>query len=203
MSETMTLTQRKRLAIIEAAREEFLSQGFRETSMDRIAERAGASKRTVYNHFDSKEDLFRAITDELLAQFRQAICCDYDPEKPIAEQLRQIANREVELLTSETYIAIFRLFLVEASASPELSQQLFSAQSMEQDPIADWIKAATDDGRLATAQPEVASQQLSSLIKGAFFWPVIAGYAKAPTGRRRQALIDGAMQLFLDHYQVK
>ena len=46
----------KRAAVIEAATEEFLSRGFSGTSMDRIAEVANVSKRTVYDHFPSKDN---------------------------------------------------------------------------------------------------------------------------------------------------
>ena len=52
-----TRTERKRCAILEAAAEEFQANGFEGTSMDRVAERAGVSKRTIYNHFENKEAL--------------------------------------------------------------------------------------------------------------------------------------------------
>lgn len=55
------LTDRKRDAIVQAAIEEFRQHGFNGTSMDRVAAAAEVSKRTVYNHFPSKEDLFEAI----------------------------------------------------------------------------------------------------------------------------------------------
>lgn len=46
---------------MQAAIEEFRQHGFNGTSMDRVAAAAEVSKRTVYNHFPSKEDLFEAI----------------------------------------------------------------------------------------------------------------------------------------------
>ena len=52
---TARLTDRKREAIIQAAIAEFRDNGFKVTSMDRIAARAEVSKRTVYNHFPSKD----------------------------------------------------------------------------------------------------------------------------------------------------
>ena len=45
---TPRLTDRKREAIIQAAIAEFRDNGFKVTSMDRIAARAEVSKRTVY-----------------------------------------------------------------------------------------------------------------------------------------------------------
>jgi len=44
--------------LIEAARQEFCRDGFRGTSVDRIAAAAGVAKQTLYNHFPSKEALF-------------------------------------------------------------------------------------------------------------------------------------------------
>ncbi len=54
----------KEAAIIEAARETFLARGFDAASMDAIALNAGVSKRTVYNRFRSKEELFAAAITE-------------------------------------------------------------------------------------------------------------------------------------------
>ena len=55
----------KRDSILEAAIRAFRDVGYECTSMDRIAELAGASKRTVYNHFPSKEALFQAVVARL------------------------------------------------------------------------------------------------------------------------------------------
>ena len=87
----LTLTQRKRQDILAAARAEFLDNGFRDTSMDRVAERAQVSKRTVYNHFPSKEALFSAIAGQFVAEMQQAVYLEYDPQRPLDEQLREIA----------------------------------------------------------------------------------------------------------------
>src|SRR5690606_882915 len=61
MTAPQRLTDRKREAIIQAAIAEFRAHGFDITSMDKIAATAGVSKRTVYNHFPSKEELFAEI----------------------------------------------------------------------------------------------------------------------------------------------
>jgi AcrR family transcriptional regulator len=49
-----------RTRIIEAADDLFYSEGIRVVSMDAIAERAGVTKRTLYYHFRSKDDLIAA-----------------------------------------------------------------------------------------------------------------------------------------------
>ena len=50
----------KRAAILEAAKQLFLEQGYQGVSMDQIAATAGVSKLTVYSHFGDKETLFAA-----------------------------------------------------------------------------------------------------------------------------------------------
>ncbi|WP_157411117.1 TetR/AcrR family transcriptional regulator [Actinoplanes rectilineatus] len=52
---------RKRAAILDAARERFLADGYDRTSVDAVAAAAGVSKRTVYDHFTDKDGLCRAV----------------------------------------------------------------------------------------------------------------------------------------------
>lgn len=48
----------RRDRVIAAATEMFASQGFHDVKLDRVAERAGVAKGTIYLYFKSKEDLF-------------------------------------------------------------------------------------------------------------------------------------------------
>src|SRR5689334_16462773 len=50
-----------RLAIEDAAMELFLDQGYAATSMRQIAERAGLALGGIYNHFESKDEIFEGI----------------------------------------------------------------------------------------------------------------------------------------------
>ncbi|MGA5131795.1 TetR/AcrR family transcriptional regulator [Streptomyces olivoreticuli] len=54
----------KRQAITRAARAVFARDGFSRASVDAIAAEAGVSKRTIYNHFTDKEELFRSVLIE-------------------------------------------------------------------------------------------------------------------------------------------
>jgi AcrR family transcriptional regulator len=56
--------EQTRQAILEAAEKLFLSQGFNGTSMRQIARRAGIALGGIYNHFEGKEGLFRALLKE-------------------------------------------------------------------------------------------------------------------------------------------
>jgi TetR/AcrR family transcriptional repressor of mexJK operon len=56
-----SLMKRKRSAIVHAARKSFLDGGYAKTSMDSIAEAAGVGIKTLYRHFENKDDLFSAV----------------------------------------------------------------------------------------------------------------------------------------------
>jgi AcrR family transcriptional regulator len=58
---TLTKGERTRQAIEAAAYDLFMEQGFHATSMRQIADRAGLALGGLYNHFGSKEEMFRAI----------------------------------------------------------------------------------------------------------------------------------------------
>ncbi len=56
-------TQNTRRRILEAAYELFYRRGFNRVAVDAVAERAGITKRTLYNHFESKDQLLAAVLD--------------------------------------------------------------------------------------------------------------------------------------------
>ena len=60
----LTKKQRTRQAIEQAAYDLFMEQGFTATSMRQIAEGAGLALGGIYNHYKSKEEIFRAIIQD-------------------------------------------------------------------------------------------------------------------------------------------
>jgi AcrR family transcriptional regulator len=74
----------RRRAILEAARLAFADGGYHETSLDAVAERAGVSKALLYEHFDSKRELFHAMLEmhvaELIERISAAVTAATEPE---------------------------------------------------------------------------------------------------------------------------
>lgn len=75
----------RREAILDAALEEFSVNGFHETSLEGVADRAGISKALIYEHFSSKRDLHSALLGRyvhgLLERVIGAIATAAPPEK--------------------------------------------------------------------------------------------------------------------------
>lgn len=193
----------KRAAVVEAATEEFLSKGFSGTSMDRIAEAANVSKRTVYDHFPSKDDLFQAIVDEILKRIEDMPPHEYSGEKELGEQLLQIGQTFAATITDKDFMKLSRVVVSRFIQSPEWAHNTLKAHArLRQDMIA-FFKAGKKDGRLNIGNPEKAAAQFCGLIKEIAYWPELMAGQKPVTSRERNAAVKDAVAIFLDHYEVR
>jgi AcrR family transcriptional regulator len=62
-------SQARRNELLDAALREFSSRGYYLTQMEHVAATAGVSKALVYQHFPSKEELFAAVTEQVVEGF--------------------------------------------------------------------------------------------------------------------------------------
>ena len=76
-----------REAILAAGLHCFGRDGFRRTALDRVAQEAGISRAAVYLHFANKEELFRALVDDLHARALTEATLAARAEGPLAERL--------------------------------------------------------------------------------------------------------------------
>lgn len=196
------LTDRKREAIVRAAVEEFRSAGYEATSMDRIAAVAGVSKRTVYNHFPSKEELFALILEKLWHSSVASVELPYRADQPLEVQLLQLLRQKLDLLGDANFIDLARVAMAEIIHSPERAQAIVCRMGEKESGVSAWIRAAIADGRLREVDPEFAGHQLQGLVKSFAFWPqVTMGQAPlAPAERTRVA--ESAVAMFLGFYAV-
>ncbi len=162
----------KRKQIIDAAIAEFQKRGFEGANMDRIAACAEVSKRTVYNHFESKEALFRSIADRARDQVLAAIQVSYEPDKPLRSQLLELGRAEGRLLRSEDFMDMMRMGTSELLRDPDLARRL-NLPSVHEGIFGSFFRAATESGALSTDDPDRVAKQFLGMIKTQAFWPAI------------------------------
>ena len=129
-----SLMARKRFAIVRAARQAFLKGGYAETSMDRIAKAAGVGIKTVYRHFEDKDDLFSAVMqaafnpdafDPVSGRWREP---EDEPERPwfAKPPKNALVDAGVEYLhhvLSDEQLALYRVVIRDAHGFPELGRR--------------------------------------------------------------------------------
>ncbi|MCC8617745.1 TetR/AcrR family transcriptional regulator [Xanthomonas vesicatoria] len=194
------LTDRKRHAILEAASAQFRQHGFEATSMDRVAATAGVSKRTVYNHFPSKDALFGEILRGLWQRSADAVSLAYRPDQSLRTQLTQLLQQKLRLLDDAAFIELSRVAIAEGIHSPERARALLAQLGSKEEGTTTWLRAALADGRLAEVDPEFASQQLQALVKGFAFWPQLAMGQPPLSPAQQTQVAESAVEMFLGLY---
>jgi TetR/AcrR family transcriptional regulator of autoinduction and epiphytic fitness len=195
-----SVSEQKRLAILEAAKEIFVEQGFLATSMDAVAMKANVSKRTLYNHFPSKEELFSSIILQLLSYTQEIMQQAFDPNRPVRDQLIEIAELKTQLFTNEDTLPITRLILSETIRDPEKMLNVLSKIEESEACFFEFLEQATHKGALKITNPQRAATQFFSLIKGELFWPMIIKGQELPDDETCQQVIEQAVDIFLSYY---
>ncbi|WP_407296231.1 TetR/AcrR family transcriptional regulator [Stutzerimonas zhaodongensis] len=191
----------KRQAILDAARNLFLSNGYEGSSMDAIAAEAGVSKLTLYSHFKDKEALFAAAV--------KAICETQLPRKlfvvsedaSIRQVLLGIARAFQELVNSPESIGLHRVMVAMATQNPALSRMFFDAgpQALLAD-LEQMFAQADDQGLLTVPEPMRAAEHFCALIKGIAHFRLLIGYVdKIDTDAARQH-VDNCVELIMRAY---
>jgi len=194
------LTDRKRLAVISAAIEEFLAAGFDATSMDRIAARASVSKRTVYNHFPSKEALFAEILRQLWDASHGGEAPAYRAGRPLRTQLLDLLSRKLKLMNDDAFLSLARVAIAAGIHSPERARDMVARLGEREEDLTVWVRAATADGRLRTSDPMLAAQQLQGLVKAFAFWPQVTMGQPPLSEEEQKKVADSAADMFLACY---
>jgi AcrR family transcriptional regulator len=170
---------RNRARVLETAYETFAAEGL-SVPIDEIARRAGVGAGTVYRHFPTKEDLFRAVVESRLRRIiaeGRALLDDPGPGEALFAFLRSMVLEwgatdqglvdalaglgiDVESIAPAAEDAFLRL----------LGEQLAAAQSAE------------------TVQPNIDVPEIKALMVGC---QAMQGYDEARAERVTGVVIDG------------
>ncbi|MGH8331622.1 hypothetical protein PS943_03250 [Pseudomonas fluorescens] len=202
MTAPQRLTDRKREAIIQAAIAEFRANGFDITSMDKIAATAGVSKRTVYNHFPSKEELFAEILNQLWARVTAEQETPYHPDLPLRDQMRRMLMAKLQMLGDDNFLDLARVAIAATIHSPERAQNMVARMGEREEGLTVWIRAAQADGRLKPVAPEFAAQQIQGMLKSFAFWPQISMGLPGLSAEMQTTVVESALDMFLACYQL-
>jgi len=165
-------------AIVEAARKTFLTRGFDSASMDQIALTAGVSKRTVYNRFRSKEELFGAAIAESCKDLLPVNVDDIEASLPPAALIRALGRQFLQGVLRPETLSLRRIATFEAGRNPAIGKTYLEHS-------AEWMvkRCAPILARLAARgafkidDPEKAIWQLGALLTEPLYTRVLLGEA--------------------------
>jgi AcrR family transcriptional regulator len=149
--------EKRRDQISAVAEAVFLERGYAETTMQLIAERAGASKETLYRHFGCKEALFSEVVRRRSTRLMGGEQCALSG--PPETVLLDFALNLLKLLGAPDSLCLYRVVVAEAPREPELGR-IFYAQGPGRviGRLADYLKHATERGALRTPDSNLAAR---------------------------------------------
>lgn len=193
-------TARIHAAILAAAEEVFLRDGYVGASMDRVAQLAGASKQTVYKHFGSKQQLFVDLVTSMTDATGDPIGHEsVDGSAPVAETLTGHAVEMLDAVLTPRILRLRRLVIGEANRFPDLGRALF-----EHGPqraivgIERRLRAWVESGALPEHDSAMAAQHYNWLVMGGpLNAAMLLGDEAIPTPASRRAHAEAAVAALL------
>lgn len=193
------------IELLAIAREQFVSHGFRGTTMDAIAAGAHISKQTLYAAYPSKDQLYAAVVRDWVDQ-------GYDALRPhalalldstsIRDGLHRLAHALQAGILSPPVLQMRTLVAAEADAFPDVASD-YVTRSWDRNLalLAQTLHALTERNLLAIDHSEIAAEQFVWLVVGAPLNRLsLRGTSHGYPARRLQQIATEAVTTFLSRY---
>lgn len=162
--------------IVRAATGVFLEHGFSATSMDKIVEKAGVSKRTLYNYYQSKEEIFIAVMEMQLGSIYKKFEPGENKSGDLAEQLGRVGIEWLRIINSPVTLSLFRNTVAESQRFPKLAHQFFEEGFGKViEGIAAILEREMDNSGIIVSDTKQAGEYFLDLLTGTAYDRVVFG----------------------------
>jgi TetR/AcrR family transcriptional repressor of mexJK operon len=193
----------RRAAILQVAHELFSEVGYAATSMSSIAARLGGSKATLYKYFRSKEELFAASLEDLIATHAGDLLLPATNGDDLEKTLSLICRKVTAAMLSPPLLALLRLVVAESPRFPELGRAYYDkVVAPGQQRIAAYLQSCVEKHLIRPVDPLVAACQLLALCRTNSHFRALANVAPAPTAAELTAEADAAAATFLAAFKL-
>jgi len=140
--------EQRQASILRAAARAFGRSGFAGTSMEDVAAEAGISRLIVYRHFGSKEDLYRAVLEQVRSRIRERMNPALEEPTPGEYPFRPLIE------VAREYPDAFRLLFMHAAREPQFAEYAQASRTggvrLAEDIIGDIVGDSIADSTLRT-----------------------------------------------------
>lgn len=198
-SGTRRSSAERREEILEVALSVLAERGYRGASMREIAERAQASKETLYAWFGNKRGLFEELVSRQAERMDAVIApnLERDGDDP-SEVLRGFALELQRLLLGERAVVINRAAISEATSDPTFAQILAAQGRGSVVPkLARYLEVQRERGRLDFEEAGTAIDALIGLAISDQQVRLLLGVLPLPGPKQIEARAERAVEQFL------
>lgn len=201
----MTDRQRARIEdMLSVARAIFFESGYAGTSMSAVAAAIGGSKTTLWRYFSSKEALFSAVVDDLVARYGALIEDVPLPKGSIRETLTNFGLAVVAVVLNPDVVAAQRLVVGEAGRFPEIGSIFFQkGPGRAEYRLSVFFTREMAAGRIVQLDPTRAAQHFLQMCQANSVNKQMLGLAAHATKSELEADVRDAVDAFLRAYSAE
>jgi TetR/AcrR family transcriptional regulator len=138
--------------ILDEATRLFAERGYEGASMNDVAERVGMRKASLFYHFATKDALYEAVVDRVIASLQEPLEAIYASSGTFPERLDALTRTLVEALGARPYAA--RLLLRETMDwGPVMRGKLAERILLVLEAGAAWVRAGQMEGTFGAGDP--------------------------------------------------
>lgn len=187
----------RREAILEAAHDLFLEKGYEATTLNDVVKRSGGSLATLYELFENKPGLLRAMVDRKCGVMVKRIDDAVSAHKAPREALREIAEFMFDKIVCPDSTALFKAAL----AQPDLGPQLYQAgPATSQAKVAEFLALKAREGVFELDDPLVAAGMFHQMMYGQYHQKLIFGLPVELSADEKAAHIERVLTGFFKIY---
>lgn len=188
-----------REAIVDAAERLFLQRGFGAVSMDDLAEAAGLARRTLYNQFASKEEIFREMLIRVSGQLEHALPPGIETRGDVEDVLRLIARAILDLHEKPEYLGFLRMVAADSRQFPWIAEAFASVMEPQTERLERYLAYLTTMGILNCRNPTLAAHQFMGMLNEVSLWPWMMGGESLSVPA--EEVMEETVRMFLQHYR--
>lgn len=182
----------RREHLIETATALFCEHGYHATGIDKILDKAGVSKKTLYTHFRSKDELILAVLRQYDGLFRNDFMRKVDRVgKTPREKLLAIFDVAEAWFSQRNYYGC--MFINAIGEYSEKDSPIREVSKQFKQLIRDYIKTLCVE--VGVEQPDILADQLALILKGAIVTAQVSQDPKAAQTAKDAAAVLVAQML--------
>jgi AcrR family transcriptional regulator len=189
--------------IYEAARHEFVANGYAATSMESVARSAGISTKTLYRLVPTKAALFEGMVRDRTDRFQFEVNLHAADHTDIEAALRTALMACADLALDEEVIALQRMILQEAGKFTDIAGTFYvNAIQRTAVALADWLRVQQARGLIALDDADEAAGMLLGMVTSSPRRAAMFGHLPLPSRPQIEARVRSCAALFLRGCQV-
>jgi len=187
--------------LLDAATRVFLEYGYGLASIDVLAREAHVAKRTIYQHFGNKADLFGAVIRRLSDRIFEPFPHLQTDARPPEQVLTAFAHQLLSQVLSPEVIGVHRIVIGEARRFPELAKHFYNnGPARVLTVLTQYFDHQNEIGILKIPDIPLAAEQFLNLVLGECHRRILFGIDATSELEQMQRQIKGAITLFLHGY---